>query len=131
MRIRNLRDAQGKVIKTMCSTDIALNYDWNRRKCESLGMNFLRMNTPAEKTALLEYASDQYLMWAVSYIFFHGVLGNFKCNCVSSFPSGKYDVFSFYQCDCGAGLYSICEFKYPRGEKLKIIVEIFKLFIHE
>ena len=94
-------------------------------------MNFLRVSTPEEKTALLNFASDQYRVYAIAYVSFQGVLGNGKCNCVSNLPSGKPDIFSFYQCDCGAGLYSICEFKYPRGEKLKMVVEIFKLFIHK
>ena len=119
VRIKNIRDAQGKVIKSMCPTDRALNHDWNRRNCESFNMNFLRISTPEEKTAILEFASDQYRMWPAAYIFFNGVLGNFKCNCVSNIPSAKIDVFSIYQCDCAAGLFSICEFKYPRGEKFK------------
>ena len=120
LNIKNIRDSQGKLIKTICSTDILQSSDWNRRNCEGLNMNLLRLDSADAKAVALAYSGDQYLRFAAAYIFVSGSLGNNWCRCVSNIGTGLASIFEEKQCICSVAYYALCEYKFPRGERNKI-----------
>ena len=115
VNIQNVRDATGKVIKTICSTDTFVNYITNRRNCEGFNMNLFKLDTPEAETAVLSYASGQYWRGLPYYIFTDGTLGNNWCRCISNEKTGIITSFIKHQCLCSAALFAMCEYKFPRG----------------
>jgi hypothetical protein len=115
MRLKNIKDAQGNFIKTICSTDVPLSQGFNRRNCESSNMNILRV-TPEIQASVLDYASDQYRRFKPTYIFYEGDLGNNNCRCISNENTTRNEDFKKHYCACSDPLFAMCEFKYPRGK---------------
>ena len=73
-------------------------------------MNQLRLDSPEETLAVLDYAGDQYQRAIPGYITYYGTLGNNWCNCVSNEKSGIATVYRVHQCFCSSALFSMCEF---------------------
>jgi hypothetical protein len=116
--MKNIKDSQGKLVKTICSTDVGIPHMNNRRNCESFNMNMLKLDTPNVETAVLAYANDQYIRSLPGFIVVDGTLGNGWCRCVSNQKTGKKDDYRKHQCGCGDNLFGMCEFKFPRGENI-------------
>jgi hypothetical protein len=112
----NIRDANGKLIKTICATDIDQGHVWNRRNCESLNMNMLRIDTPEVETAVLKFANDQYSRFLPGWIYYDGTMGNGRCRCISNEKTGVATNYIKHQCGVDDGNYAMCEFKTARGE---------------
>ena len=119
LNIKNIRDSQGKLIKTICSSDIFQSSDWNRRNCESYNMNLLRLDSAESTAVALAYSGDQYLRYYFSYTFVSGTLGNNWCRCVSNEKTGIATTFLKHQCLCSIAYFAMCEFKFPRGKKMR------------
>ena len=115
LNVKNIKDAQGKVIKTICSTDFYSNHIINRRTCENFNMNLLQLDTPEVTTDVLAYASDQYMRLLPTHVFTEGSYGNNWCRCISNFRTGIATKFARLICPCSDALFTMCEFKFPRS----------------
>lgn len=118
LNIKNIRDAQGKVIKTICSTDLFVTHSTNRRNCETFNMNLLKLDTPEVTTAVFAYAGDQYMRGLPYHIFTDGSYGNNWCRCISNLKTGIATSFARLICPCSDALFAMCEFKFPRSMRL-------------
>lgn len=82
-------------------------------------MNLLRLDSPDATAVSLAYSGDQYLRYYFSYTFVSGTLGNNWCRCVSNEKTGIATTFLKHQCLCSVAYFAMCEFKFPRGKKMK------------
>lgn len=117
VRIKNLRDSQGNHLKTVCSIDFSnVGHTWNRRQCESYGMNMFKASTPELEIALLEYAGDQYQRHLPGFIFYDGEFGNNWCRSVSNVKTGIATIYKKHYNPCSDACFAMCEIKRPRSK---------------
>jgi hypothetical protein len=116
--VKNLRDSNGKVIKTICSTEVYQNYDSNENLCEANNMFLVEIDSSdIAKSGVLAFASQQYPTALPGTFFTREVKGVNWCKSVTNTLSGKYTNYTVSETLCSYTYYSLCEFKQPRGKK--------------
>jgi hypothetical protein len=111
-RLKNVKNSDGKVTKTICATETIMSHITNRRHCESFNMKMVGFDSHKLEPEVYELANQYYDFAILAFIFVAGQLNGDLCRCISNANSG----YSDDKCSCIVWLNAFCEFKYPRGE---------------
>ena len=115
--VKNLRGANGKIIKTLCSTEIYQTYDSNEKLCKANNMFLAEIDSWEVQTGILSFASQRYPTALPGTFFVREVKGVNWCKSVTNTLSGKYTNYTVSETLCSNTYYGLCEFRQPRGEK--------------
>lgn len=114
--VKNLRDSNGKVIKTLCSTETYQNYDSNENLCKANNMFLAEIDSSEVQSGILAFTSQQYPTAIPGTFFVREVKGVNWCKSVTNTLSGKYTNYTVSETLCSYIYYGLCEFRQPRGE---------------
>ena len=115
--MKSIRDSSGKVVKTLCSTEIYQNYDAHMNMCKANNMFLARLDTPEIEAAIIAYTNQKYATVLPGTFFMRGVQGMNWCKMITNTLSGKYNNYTVYVTACSYIFYAYCTF-YPQEGKI-------------
>lgn len=127
--MKNIRNSQGVLIKTICPTDTFQTQIWNRRNCEGLNMNLARLDSPINDAQIMAFVSVRYAAYFFGYLTYDGTLGNNWCRCLSNQKTLVANNYTQFQCPCSNAVWALCEFKTPRCKNISGISKKSKLIL--
>jgi hypothetical protein len=114
--VRDLKDAKGGYLKSVCTVYLQYNQADARATCKSNGMQLYTTNTAEDETAILDYADSQ---WPLNCLWVEGGDGN-VCNILTNFNRTKFEKVGF---PCTTSYYNFyCEYisKKPNHKVFKV-----------
>lgn len=112
--IKNLRDSQDKVIKTICAIDTAQNYYAHKLNCESLNMKLAKSDSTDTESALTAYANFRYSWTLSGVLFIENILGAGQCRCITNMYTRNAEIYRNVFTTCANVQKGLCEFILPR-----------------
>lgn len=113
--IKNLRDATGKLLKTICSPQVLQNYDAHELTCKNNGMQVARVDKLSVQISILNFTNAVYFTNLPGTIFVEERLGKGFCGSVTNSFTLKANDYRVTRTLCNENRWGYCEFKQPRG----------------
>ena len=113
--MKNIRNLNGKIIKTLCSTEVYQNYDAHMSLCKANNMFLSRMESPAIESAMIAYTNQKYPTVLPGTFFMRGVQGHNWCKMITNTLSGKLNNYTVYVTACSYIFYAYCTFFPQKG----------------
>jgi hypothetical protein len=111
--ISNLHDDNGKLLKTICVSELLQSHSVNEDFCVKNHMKLARIDSPAVKAAMLNFTNKQYTRFLPGHLFIDGEKFGGWCNCITNQYTVKRDDYQVSYIPCGSGYFGYCEFKQP------------------
>ena len=114
--IRNIRDASGNWIRTICAVYDYKIYNEAKANCVNNQMKLVKLDSPAMESGVVSYCSQQYTWAWPGYTWVDGNATVGQCSSISNIYKLKSADYYLTSLACGYAFYHICEFKPQVGK---------------
>ena len=106
-----MKDSQGKLIRTICGTEISQTYYENQLLCANMNLDLVKADTTAMRTALQQFTSELYDQLLPGVFFVEGIKKFGYCNVLSNYEAWNSTLYRWEEFPCWSSNYAFCQFK--------------------
>ena len=117
--IRNIRNANGTWIRTICVVYDYKMYNDAKTNCVDNQMNLVKLDSLAMENGVMSYCSQQFTWAFPGYAWVDGNKLSGQCSVITNVYKSKSADYNLTSLSCGNSFYHICEFKPQVGKYRK------------